>query len=57
MTKRRKNDIRRTETNAIILHRADEVGVHLARSSSVSIVVHQFVGDNFVELIFDCLQK
>jgi hypothetical protein len=41
----------------IILHGADEVGVHLAWRSGVSIVVHQFVSDNFVELILDGLQR
>ena len=46
---------RRTVTKN--LHGADKVGVHLARSGSVAIVVHQLISYHFVELIFDGLER
>lgn len=41
----------------MISHCADKVGVHLAWGSGVAVVVHQFVSDHFVKLIFDGLKQ
>jgi hypothetical protein len=41
---------------AIILHCADKVGVHLAWRGGVAVVVHQFISYHFVQLIFDGLK-